>query len=120
MTRILVAFEESYRVYQDAIAGTIQALRPHVEVSVCELDALEAEVARLDPDLVICTRPKDTVDADAKPAWLELPTEKHKRLAKLCLDGVYSEVENPGLAELLRVVDETERLLGTRGELKRC
>ncbi len=116
----MVAFEESYRVYQDAIAGTIQALRPRVAVSVCELDVLGAEVAHLGPDLVICTRPKNIMDADGVPAWLELPTEKHKRLAKLCLDGVYSEVENPGLTDLLRVVDETERLLRTKGELKRC
>ena len=66
--RILVAFLEGYRVYQEAIAYTIRKLRPHVEVSVAELGALEAEVARLIPHLVISSRPNSTADAGDVPA----------------------------------------------------
>jgi hypothetical protein len=109
--RILVAFEECYRIYQDVTADVIRTLRPHAEVLATELDALEAEAARTRPGLVICSRPKKNVmDGDGVPAWLKLPTGRDGS-AELSLDGEYSEVENPGLVELLWVIDEAERLL---------
>ena len=36
-TRVLVAFEDEYRVYRDAIARSIRLHRPRVEVAVAEL-----------------------------------------------------------------------------------
>jgi hypothetical protein len=117
--RILVSFEEDHRVYQETTAIIIRELRPHVEVSVTELNELEAEVARLSPDLVICSRPKNVPDAGRVLAWLRLPTG-HYRSAELYLDGEYSEMDNPGLEELLRVVDETEKLGRVKTSSRNC
>ena len=61
---ILVAFEEEYLVYQELITHTLRARRLHVEVSVAELDALDAEGARVCPHLVICSRPTADIDAN--------------------------------------------------------
>ncbi len=117
--RILVAFAQEYRLYADTIANAIQQHRPHVEVSVAEGGALETDLARLEPHLVISDRPKNTVYPGGRFAWLEIPTEP-ARSTKLYLNGVYWEVDNPGLAELLWAVDETERFLRMRGDLESC
>ncbi len=117
--RILVAFVQEYRLYAHTIATAIQQLRPHVEISVVEPGALEAELAHLEPHLVISDRSKNAVDPGGRSAWLEIPTEGG-RSAKLYLNGVYWEADNPGKAELLWAVDETERLLRMRGDLESC
>src|SRR4051794_27815400 len=109
--RILVAFEASYRVYQEAIMDALLRLRPHTEVLATEQDTLEGEVARIDPDLVICSQhKKSAVEATNVPAWFIQPTGS-ERSAELYLEGEYSGVENPGLAEMLWFVDEAEKFL---------
>jgi hypothetical protein len=55
---VLVAFE--LRSYSEAIGRAIQMLRPHLEVAIAEQDELGAKVARLDPELVLCSRPNIT------------------------------------------------------------
>jgi hypothetical protein len=115
--RVLVAFEKDYQAYQDVTVNIIRELRPHVEVSVAELDKLQAEVVRLEPDLVICSRPNNATGAGRVLAWIKLPTG-HNRSAELCLDGEYSEVEDVGLNDVLRVLDETERLAREKVRLK--
>ncbi len=117
--RILVTFAQEYRLYADTTANAIQQFRPHVEISVVEPGALEAELARLEPHLVISDRPKNAVDPGGRSAWLKIPTEG-AHSAKLYLNGVYWEGNNPGLAELLWAVDETERFLRMRGDLESC
>ena len=111
--RILSAFEDEYRVYREAIAGAIRVHRPHAQVETAGLDALAQEVERLDPHLVICSRP-NTVDPDSRPAWVELPTDPTRR-ARVCVGGRYSERTNPTMEVLLGVVDEVEEQL-TRTE----
>ncbi len=54
--RVLVAFDEVYHIYREVIAAGIQLLRPQVEVATTGLDELEQEVARLDPQVVVCSR----------------------------------------------------------------
>ena len=117
-TRVLVAFEDEYRVYRDAIARSIRLYRPHVEVKAIGLDELGDEVARLDPQLVVCSQP-NTVEPNGRPAWFELPATP-KRLAEICIDGERSKATNPTLEQLLQVVDETERLARTRQHLGNC
>ena len=57
--RILVAFEDDYdyRAYADALAKAISAACPHLDVATVGLEALHAEVALLDPHLIICSSP---------------------------------------------------------------
>ncbi|MDQ3926090.1 MAG: hypothetical protein M3272_03765 [Actinomycetota bacterium] len=117
-SRALVAFEDQYRTYREFIASAIRWHRPHVEVAVAGLEALKDEVARFDPDLVICSRP-NTLDSNGRPAWFELPPDP-ERLAELCLNGRRSEMANPALEELLRAVDETERLIRTKPYSAKC
>ncbi|MDP8950903.1 MAG: hypothetical protein M3N18_01475 [Actinomycetota bacterium] len=100
------------------MASAVQRYRPRFEVAVAGLGALGEEVACFDPHLVICSRP-NTVDPGGRPAWFELPPDP-ERLAEICLDGRRSESANPSLEELLRTLDETERLTRTKGELSNC
>jgi hypothetical protein len=82
------------------------------------LDVLRDEVTRFDPHLVICSHP-NTLESNSRPAWFELPLDPD-RFAKLCRDGQRSETSNPALEELLRVVDDTERLIRTRPDSGNC
>lgn len=92
--------------------------RPRVEVAVTDLVRLGDEVAHLDPHLVVCSRP-NAVQPNGRPAWFELPPVPD-RSAEICVDGEHSQIPNPALEELLRVVDETERLARTKQYLGNC
>jgi len=107
--RILIAFEDEYRVYREAIAGAIRVFRPHAQGETAGLDALEEEFERWDPHLVICSRP-NTVDPGGRPAWVELPTDP-TRPARVCVGGRNLARTNPTLEVLLGVVDEVEEQL---------
>jgi hypothetical protein len=118
-TRILVALEPRYRVYQSAIASVLQEFRPHIEVATAEPGEFEAEVARFDPDLIIYSRP-NAVPPNSRPAWIEFLFLDPDLLAVTCLDGEYSESNNPGINELLSIVDEAEKLARTKRDLGNC
>ena len=116
--RVLIAFEDEYRSYRDAIASAISVHRPRVEVAAAGVVALKDEMVRFDPHLVVCSRP-NAVDPNGRPAWFELPPDPG-RLAVIWLDGQRSEVANPALEKLLSVVDETERLINTKPDPENC
>ena len=116
--RILVSFEPGYLAYQGAIAGAIRILRPLTEVQTTTPNALGEEVERLDPELVICTRP-NTVDPGGRIAWFELSLES-TRPSKVCVGGRHSEPTNPTLEVMLEVIDEIEKLTQTDNPLRRC
>ena len=116
--RILVSFEPEYLAYQGAIAASIRILRPLTEVQTTTPNALGEEVERLDPELVICTRP-NTVDPGGRIAWVELSLES-TRPSKVCVGGRHSEPTNPTLEVMLEVIDEIEKLTQTDNPLRRC
>ena len=107
--RILVVFEGDYRAYRDVLAVGIRILRPRVEVETADLEALEEEVARFEPQVLICSRP-EPVDSGGWAAWVEIPVDPTRR-AKVSVGGSYSERPNPTLEELLSMIDEIEQLL---------
>jgi hypothetical protein len=107
--RILVALEEEYRAYREVIAAGIRLLRPHIEVATSGLDALEEEIARFNPHVVICSLPA-TVSTGDRVAWVELSLDPD-RPTVVRIGGRYSERNNPDLEALLKVVDEAEQLL---------
>ncbi|MGB3635265.1 MAG: hypothetical protein WA982_14580 [Rubrobacteraceae bacterium] len=109
--RVLVVFEDSYCAYREAISGAIRTLRPQAEVTVAGLSALEAKIARLNPHLVICSRPNAPTPG-SPPAWVEIPYDTD-RPATIYLDGQYSEAANPTLSEILSIFDEVEVLTET-------
>ena len=56
-TRVLVASEEEYRAYREVIAAGVRLLRPRAEVSAAAPAELEAKIALLDPQVVVCRAP---------------------------------------------------------------
>ena len=107
--RILVAFEDDYRAYREVMAAAIRVLRPGSQVESANLDALAQQVERMDPHVVICSRP-NTVDPRRRPAWVVLPTDP-TRPARICVGGRYSERSNPTVEVLLGIIDEVEQQL---------
>ena len=86
-TRILVAFEDEYRAYADALAKAISAARPHLDVATVGLEGLQTEVTRLDPHVTICSSPNPaTEQQEGKLAWVELSVDPH-RPSKFCVSG---------------------------------
>ena len=108
--RILVCLENDYRAYREVIAAGIQILRPHTEVVSAELDVLKEKVQHFDPHLVICSLPVTAGYGDIV-CWVELSLESSIQPSVVCIDGRYSEHNNPTLEELLSVLDVVEQLL---------
>ena len=107
---VLVALEP--RSYREAIGYAIGVLRPHLRVKVVEPGELGAEVTRLDPELVLSSRP-NTSTSSAGPSWLEFrPFEEPT--ATLHVGGRRSELEKVELDDLLSVVDR-QTAPSTRG-----
>ena len=67
--RVLLANE--FASYRQTLAIVIRDLRPHVEVFEVSSESLDGEVARLLPDLVICSRVTRTVRRRVAN-WVEL------------------------------------------------
>ena len=112
-TRILVAFEDDYRSYADALATAIRVARPHLNVATVGLEAPQTEVTHLDPHLLICSSLDPFLEQEGKLlAWVELSVDPHQ-FSRFCASGRRWESLNPSLEELLSVVDETEQLLNS-------
>ncbi len=116
--RVLIAYEESHRVYGDALERAIVGLRPRVQVRTSSLRELRVEVIGFDPHLVVSSRP-NTVDPGGRAAWYTLSHEPDDR-SEMCVGGRRSESENPGLEELLAVIDEAEDLVGSGRAVGGC
>jgi hypothetical protein len=101
-----VALEDDYRAYREVIAAGIRILRPHAEVETANLEALEEELERFDPQLVICSGHKQ-VESGGKPAWIELSMDPTQP-TKISIGGRYLERSNPTVETLLEVIDELE------------
>jgi hypothetical protein len=93
--RVLVAFDEVYRVYREVIAAAIQLLRPQVEVTTTGLDQLEHEAARLDPQVVVCSIDKPA-SLPPRVAWIRVPFDPIPRTSEFTL------------AKLLAVIDRVQ------------
>ena len=113
--RVLVAYEEVYRSYRDAIVLAIMGHRPHFVVLDAPLWELEAALERLEPHAVVCSRPSAEYPSGGKRAWVELPIEP-TRSGDICIGGEHQGAVNLELEEVLSALDETEERL-RRGEL---
>ena len=104
-TRVVVASE--LQSYRQALAAAFRELRPGVEVFEVEEYDLEKEVERLGPDLVVCSRLTSRIEARA-PSWVEL-YPNHGAHSVVSVLGERSTVEEMQLADLLSLIDRTQR-----------
>lgn len=86
----------------------LRALRPDVEVVLAGSEDLDAEVERLIPELVVCNSATRKV-RDSGISWVEVLAFNGQD-ANVCLGGELSTIEDAGMDDMLRIVDETERL----------
>ena len=107
--RVLLSFEEKYRVYGQAIAVAIREFRPDVEVAVCDGEDLDEEAERFDPQLVICSPTGPEKPVDDRLARIELSPDPDQP-SRFRVGDRHWETTNPTLGEILPVVDETKRL----------
>ncbi len=99
--RILLANEP--RSYRQAIACVLRELRPCLEVAETEPGALDRELRRSVPQLVICSHATPAVQGTA-PAWVELYTD-HGPLSSVAIGKERSTVPEIDLADILLIVD---------------
>jgi hypothetical protein len=99
-----VAFEDDYQVYREMTAAVLRALRPGIEVKSTTLEELERELARFDPEVVICTGHKE-VESGTRLAWIELSVDPFLP-TKISVGGRHFERTNPTIEELLEIIDE--------------
>ena len=95
--RILVANELTS--YRETIAVVIRELHPNVEVFEVEAEKLDREVARLRPDLVICSRVTQLV-SDVVANWVELYPDCEP-FSTLYIGGERTALEDVQLSDLL-------------------
>ncbi len=108
-TRVLVAYEDEYRAYREAIAAGVRLLRPRVEVSTAGPAELDAELERFGPHVVVCGVP-GRLDPGHTPAWVERSPEVG-RPARVRVGDRRREAPGLMLEGLLGVVDEAEALV---------
>jgi hypothetical protein len=51
--------------------------------------------------------------------WVLLSDELEEP-SEVCIDGLHRRLENPGLEQILEIIDETEALVRTGRELRGC
>jgi hypothetical protein len=116
--RALIVYEDSHRSYGEAMVGAIQASRPGLEVALAHLRELEAELERFDPHLVVSSRP-NTFEVGGRAAWVLLSDDPEEP-SEVCIDGRHRSLENPGLEQILEIIDDTAELVQTGRELRGC
>lgn len=101
---VLVAVEP--RLYASAMGVAIGRLRPRLKLRVVEPDDLEVEVPRLDPSLVLCSRPRGRPDRCGGPVWVEFyPYAEAPPKVRVRSSGRCSTLEDVDLEDLLRIID---------------
>ncbi len=98
-TTVLVSNEP--RSYREAIASALQMLCPHAEI-VARGDDLDAAVAAVRPDMVICNRA--TALARTAHAWIELYPDG-ARAATIGVSGACNAVPGIDLGALAMLID---------------
>ena len=117
--RVLIVYEDSHRSYGEAMVGAVRASRPGLEeVALAHLRELEAELERFDPHLVVSSRP-NTFQTGGRAAWVLLSDEPDEP-SEVCINGRHRRLENPGLEEMLEIIDETEGMVRSGRDLRGC
>lgn len=108
-----VLFANAPLSYRQAMAVAIETLRPEVEVLICDPDALDLEVERFCPDLVVCSHVTALVKSRV-PAWVELYPDE-SQLATIVMGNRRTKTVGIELDDLLSIVDQRARGRVSRG-----
>lgn len=109
--KVLVALDEEYRTYTEAMAAAIREFRPNIEVVaiVGASEDMEAAVERVDPQMVICSPPVPENPVGERLALIELSPDSAQPTNFRVGERRWQSA-NPTLGEILSVVDETKGL----------
>jgi hypothetical protein len=109
--KVLLALEEEYRTYMEAMAAAIREFRPDMEVVAISRGSkdLESETKRLEPQLVICSPPVPENPVAKRLALIELSPDSAQP-TNFRVGERHWQSANPTLGEILSVVDETKGL----------
>jgi hypothetical protein len=66
----------------------------------------------------VCSR-ANTFEGGTRAAWVLLSDDPDEP-SEVCIDGRHRGLENPGLEEMLEIIDETEELVWSGRDLKGC
>lgn len=110
---VLIAVEDRHRVYPQAIASALSILRPHLNMIAAEIGELDDELGRLKPIAVICNRPVPA-ETGSWLVWVELSLDPQTPTKIFWPDGQCSEKLNPGIADLLEIIDRAAELSTVR------
>jgi hypothetical protein len=113
--RVLVAYEEAYCSYRDALIRAIREHRPRFRLLGTTPGGLEEAMERFEPHAVVASRPSAEYPGGGRGAWVELPAEP-SRGGEVCVGGDREGAVNPGLGRVLGALDEAEERL-RRGTL---
>ncbi len=101
--RVLIAIEDRHRVYREAIGEFLRASRPHLELRLVSPRALNGELRRFGPQIVVHAGPPVPIP-DLLPCWVELSLDPS--VATVFRTGrVRREILNPSVRHLLAVID---------------
>lgn len=109
--KVIIAFEDEFRAYQETLAATIRILRPEADVTTAEPEKMSWVAKRFSPDIVIGGPYKDT-DLDGVPAWISLSLDP-AQVTRVNVHGEYSEIANPTLDKLLAIIEEVAQITRT-------
>lgn len=107
-TRVLVALEDEYRAYREVLAVGVESMRPGAQVATTLPALIEEEVARFDPQVIICGS-SAVADPGNVTTWIGLSTDPSLPTV-VRLGGRRFEQSNPTLDALVAIIDETGRL----------
>ncbi len=109
--KVLLALEEEYRTYMEAMAAALREFRPNLVVVAISggSEALEAETERVNPQLVICSPPVPENPVGERLALIELSPDSAQPTIFRVGERRWQSA-NPTLGEILSVVDETKGL----------
>jgi hypothetical protein len=101
-----VAIEDDYRAYREVIAAGLVMLRPDAKVKSTIIEAIDEELERFDPQVVISSGQKDP-ESGGSHVWIELSLDPTQP-AKVSVGGRYLERTNPSVGDLLEIIGEVE------------
>lgn len=113
--RLLIAYEDDHRVYSGVMERVLRESRPHLlEVEAVRMRELQAAIERINPHMVLCEQ-LNPAPPGGRGAWIKISYEPGEP-SEVCLDGQRWELDNPGLDQLLAIIDEAEELV-RRGQI---